>query len=178
MNGLHTEPDETILRTIAKGAAAGMAAALITSLFQAWISASPLGTPTEEQPTSPTEVLAGKIFYGLTGGELKGPLEAAGGAAVHYATGAGLGAAYAALTRRWPDISAARGAAFGLTVWATVEETGLALLKLKPPPWRVKPAEHAFAAASHLVFGLALDAIVSTLRTVGATSEPDSSGTS
>ena len=62
-----------------------------------------------------------------------------------------------------PEAGAGRGALYGIGVWALVEECGLALLGLKPPPWKVEPAEHLFAASSHIVFGLSLDTALNTL---------------
>lgn len=164
MSDRFPEPGETLLAALATGVAAGLAAAFATSLFQTAFKASPLGPLVEDLPVlpPPTEVLAGTIYHSVTGTGLTGMGKTAGGEAVHYLTGAGLGMAYALLGRRWPGVSAARGAAYGIAVWATVEETGLALLELKPPPWRVEPAEHSFAAASHLVFGLALEAVFGT----------------
>jgi len=104
----------------------------------------------------PTEALAANVFREVTGAALMGNGKIIAGEAVHYAMVATLGAAYILARKRWPAIAAGQGAAFGLGIWATVEEGGLALLKLKPPPWQVERAEHAFAASSHLVFGLVL----------------------
>ena len=145
-----------LVADVASGAAAGIAAALATSLFQgAWtkLRLPPTTSPPAEPPT---EALAAVVFREFTGAALTGNGKIVAGEAVHYAMGAALGVAYVLGLRNWPAIAAGQGAAYGLGIWATVEEGGLALLKLKPPPWQVEPAEHVFAASSHLVFGVVL----------------------
>lgn len=158
-----SDPGE-LARAALLGAGAGVIAAAATSLFQAAWTRAHL-PPTQEPSTrpSPTEVLADELAEGLTGDRLSDRDRRMAGEAIHYLTGAGLGAAYALLARFVPRATAGRGAVFGLGAWATVEECGLALMGLKPPPWRVACAEHLFAASSHLVFGLSLDAVLSRL---------------
>lgn len=157
---------------VACGAAAGVAAALVTSLFQrAWTK---LLLPPTMSPSAgpPTEALAANVFREVTGAALKGNGKIVAGEAVHYAMGATLGVAYVLARKRRPAVAAGHGAAYGLGVWATVEEGGLALLKLKPPPWQVSPAEHAFAASSHLVFGLVLARCLATRQPLVAAAMP------
>lgn len=141
---------------LANGAAAGLAAALITSLFQsAWtgLRLPPVTVPAVDPPT---EVLAENVYRRLTGKVLIGKSKIVAGEAVHYAMGAALGAAYSLMVKRWPAVAAGDGTAYGLGVWATVEQGGLVVLGLKPLPWKVELAEHVFAASSHLVFGVVL----------------------
>ncbi len=156
---------EPVLGWLAAGAVAGLTAALATSLFEkASKKARLAATGANPNEPPPTDALADRIYHGATGGALKEQAKTAAGMVIHFATGAGLGAAYALLTRRWPAVAAGRGSAYGLGVWASVEEAGLALLGLKPSPWRVAPAEHAFAAVSHLVFGVTLSAAFDWLQ--------------
>lgn len=155
---------------VASGAAAGIAAALVTSLFQsAWsrLRLPPTTTPSAEPPT---EALATGVFRGVTGAALTGNGKIVAGEAVHYVMGATLGVAYVLTLKRWPAVAAGQGAGFGLGVWATIEEGGLALLGLKPVPWKVEPAEHVFAASSHIIFGLVLACCVAPryIRDAGA----------
>ena len=164
---------QPVLGGLAVSAVAGIIAALATSLFEeASKKARRAGTGVDASEPPPTEALAGEIYHGATGGSLHGTSKTAAGMAVHLATGAGLGAAYALLTQRWPAVRAGRGSAYGLAVWASVEEAGLALLGLKPAPWRIAPPEHAFAALAHVVFGLTLGAVyvvgTASGRNVGA----------
>ena len=141
---------------VASGAAAGIAAALVASLFQSAWAKLRLPPTTSPSDGPPTETLAANVFREVTGAELTEPAKFVAGEAVHYTMGAALGVAYGLARKRWPGVAAGHGTAYGLCVWATVEEGGLALLGLKPPPWQVEAAEHIFAASSHLIFGLAL----------------------
>ena len=141
---------------VARGAAAGLVAALVTSLFQrAW---GRLGLPptAENSEEPPTEKLAVKLYRQATGRRLSPTNRIAAGKGIHFATGAALGTAYVLVLPRWPAVAAGRGTAYGLYIWATVEEGGLAMLGIKPPPWQVEFAEHVFAASSHVVFGSVL----------------------
>ena len=141
---------------IVDGVAAGMAASFITSLFQGvWTK---LRLPPTDLPSTepPTEVLADEVYRTVTGNRMTPKARIVAGEAVHYAMGVTLGVTYVLASRRWPGIAAARGAAYGLGIWATIEEGGLAILGLKPPPWTAERAEHVFAASSHLVFGMVL----------------------
>ncbi len=144
---------------VVRGALAGIAGSLAVNAFQAiWRRVGlpvPAGDP---PPPEATEVLADRIARRVFGRPLGPAATVAAGTAVHLAVGVGLGVAYAGLRRRWPAVTAGRGVAYGLGVWATVEECGLAAIDIKPPPWRVGPAEHAFSGGSHVAFGAVLDA--------------------
>lgn len=155
-SGNSADTGRRLLAEVASGGAAGVAAALVTSLFQSAWTRLRLPPTTSPSAGPPTEALAANVFREVTGAALTGNGKIVAGEVVHYAMGATLGVAYVLARKRWPAVAVGQGAAYGLGVWATVEEGGLALLKLKPPPWQVEPAEHAFAASSHLVFGLML----------------------
>jgi putative membrane protein len=160
-----SQESSDLVQSLVVGAAAGVAAAAVTSLFQsAWSNARL--PPTDEKPQAipPTETLAERLCEATTGSPLRASDRKAAGMAVHYAVGAGLGAVYALILRRWPATAADSGIAYGLCVWATVEEIGLSLFRLKPAPWKVELAEHLFAASSHVVFGLALDASLAAVQ--------------
>lgn len=148
-----------VVTAVARGAVAGVIAAAATTLFQAaWTHAQLPPTNAIPAMPPPTEELANDIAVAVTGHELAKAETVPAGEIVHHVVGAGLGIAYALLARELPSVTAGRGIVYGLGVWATVEETGLALAGLKPPPWQVEAAEHVLAASSHLVFGMALDA--------------------
>lgn len=105
----------------------------------------------------PTELLATKVYHAVTGRSLSDADVSVAGKVVHLAMGAGLGAAYALLARRWPAATSGRGVFYGLGIWAVIEETSLAVLHLKPAPWHVRPGQHALVASAHVDFGVSLD---------------------
>jgi uncharacterized membrane protein YagU involved in acid resistance len=89
------------------------------------------------------------------------------GTALHWATGIGAGAAYAAARRRWPAIARGAGVPFGLAFFLAVDEGLNTALGFTPPPGRFPWQAHARGAAGHLVFGAVTHAVVRTLtRTV------------
>lgn len=151
--------------SFALGALAGGLAAAATSLFQAAWQGAKL-PPSEREPLEipPTEKVADELIEAATGRPLLHHEREVAGVLVHHTVGAGLGALYALAGERWPAVKARRGLVYGLAVWVIVEECGLAALGLKAPPWRVRPAEHVFAACSHIVFGPALDIALRTLQ--------------
>ena len=163
MRRVRRSAPRSIAANLARGAVAGVAAALANQLFeQAW-SALKLPPTDHERADPPTETLADLAFEAATGARLADASRVVAGKAVHYAMGAALGASYALIARRWPSVAAGGGTAYGLAVWVIVEEVGLAMVGLKPPPTEVEPAEHVLAANSHLVFGVALDLCVTRL---------------
>ena len=149
--------------TFVLGALAGVSAAVATSLFQKGWTALELPPTDKPTPEPPTETLAVKLYQPASDQPLHGIARTIAGEAVHLVTGAGLGGAYALLRHRWPGVAVGKGVAYGLGVWLLVEEAGLAIVGLKPSLTKVEPAEHVFAASSHVVFGLALDAMFKAL---------------
>lgn len=149
-------PEQKCGGEIARAAAAGVVAAVAVLLFQSlWrrvgLPPRPIGQPALEATTALAERLA------RVAGRRLGPCGAVvAGTAIHLAVGAGLGMAFALMNRDRPFVTAGGGAAYGLAVWASLDETGLAVAGLKPPPWCVPFAEHVLAASSHLIFGTVL----------------------
>ncbi|QYE35671.1 MULTISPECIES: DUF1440 domain-containing protein [Sphingosinicellaceae] len=143
---------------LGRGIVAGVLAASVTSLFQStWTAAQVRPIDKPAVPPPPTEIVADRAAQLFTGNAWPSSTRAFAGEAVHYATGAAMGAAYVLGGSRWQR---GRGVAYGLGCWAVVEELGLTLARIRPAPWRVEPAEHVFAATSHIVFGLALDSFL------------------
>ena len=77
--------------------------------------------------------------------------------AVHYATGLALGALYGAAVEFAPAIAAGGGAAFGGVVWLPLDEGLVPVLDLAPPSRETARRGHAYALASHALFGVSLD---------------------
>lgn len=160
----------SVSRDVVRGAAAGVVAALAVNVFQAAWSRLRL-PPTDVPATAPpvTEALADAVSHYLAGHPLAAATRRDVGFGVHYATGAAFGATYALLAAGATEATVAGGTAFGLGAWLAVEETGLAVIGLKPPPWRVAMAEQVFAAASHIVFGAVTGALLAARRPGGRT---------
>jgi putative membrane protein len=86
------------------------------------------------------------------------------GPVVHYAFGAATGALYGAAVEA--DRTAARGGgmAYGIAVWLIADEIGMHALGFASKPTDYPVSRHAATLASHLVFGLSLEAVRRLLR--------------
>jgi len=78
---------------------------------------------------------------------------------IHYVFGAGLGIAYSGVARRWPAATRGAGTLAGLAIYAGTHGSVLPALGIQRPPWRLAPAAVAWEAASHLLFGAALETV-------------------
>ncbi len=78
---------------------------------------------------------------------------------VHYATGAGIGAAYGATGSRWAVASRGRGIVAGLGIYALTHGSILPAVGIQRPPWRLAPAAVTWEMTSHAIFGAALEAM-------------------
>ena len=89
--------------------------------------------------------------------ELTGPI-------FHYAFGAAVGAIYGAAAEIQPDAAKAAGIPFGAAVWIIADEIGMPAAGLARRPDAYPPSRHASSFASHLVFGLTVEAVRRALR--------------
>ena len=87
-----------------------------------------------------------------------------GGAVAHYAMGAGTGAVYGALAEVLPEATAGFGLPFGAAVWAVADEAVVPALGLSKSAKEYPLSIHAYALASHLVYGLTAEAVRRALR--------------
>lgn len=81
---------------------------------------------------------------------------------IHYCTGALLGVAYARAAKRWPAVTRGAGAPAGLAIYLGTHASGLPILRVQEPPWRLPASAVLWESTSHLLFGVALE----TLRRV------------
>ena len=111
-----------------------------------------------------TEKAADRASRAATGHPVRPERKAAAGDAVHYAFGAAIGAAYGATAERWSGVTAAGGTVFGMAAALLFDEIAVPALGLAAPLERSPPAAHAYAIASHLVFGMTAEAVRRLLR--------------
>ncbi len=86
------------------------------------------------------------------------------GAVAHYAMGAASGAIYGITAELAPAATAGVGLPFGAAVWAVADEGLVPALGLSKGPTEYPLAIHAYAFASHLVFGLSAEVVRRTVR--------------
>ena len=117
----------------------------------------------DEEDDAP-ERLANAISVGLTGRELTKKEKETAGTALHYAYGTSMGALYGAAAELAPGVTAAGGLPFGATVWVTADEGVEPLLGLSKSPTEYPLSIHAYALASHLVYGLTTEVVRRAVR--------------
>src|SRR5205085_1298206 len=87
-----------------------------------------------------------------------------GGAALHYAMGVTSGAFYGAVAEVIPEVKVGAGLPFGLAIWVTADEGIVPALGLSKSPTEYPLSVHAYAFASHLVFGLTTELVRRAVR--------------
>ncbi len=163
--------DGAIWKGIAAGVAGGLVAAYVMNQFQAVtkkISASAdKGKPKakrgkgEAQKSSGEDatVKTAEAIAGTWGHRLSKDKKELAGPAVHYAFGATMGGVYGALAELSPAVATAAGVPFGAAVWLAADEVAVPALGLSKSPGEFPPSVHAYAFASHAVYGLTTDLV-------------------
>ena len=88
------------------------------------------------------------------------------GPAVHYAMGATSGAIYGAAAELVPGVTAGSGLPFGATVWLAADDITVPAVGLAKWPTEYPLSTHAYALASHLVYGLTTEVVRRAVRTI------------
>jgi putative membrane protein len=87
-----------------------------------------------------------------------------GGAIAHYAMGATSGAIYGAAAEFLPEVTIGTGLPFGAAVWLVADEGLVPALGLSKSPTEYPLSKHAYALASHLVYGVATELVRNAVR--------------
>jgi putative membrane protein len=108
------------------------------------------------------KIVSKEIF----GHELQESEKKPAGAAVHYAFGTATGGLYGALAEVSPQVTTAAGLPFGAAFWLIADEVAVPLLGLSKGPTHYPASTHAYALASHLVYGVTAEVSRRALRQV------------
>jgi hypothetical protein len=178
--------DGNILKGVVAGLASGLVASWTMNQFQAaWTriaagsekshgaqSAQPSEGSTgdhsedaKEQDDATVET-AKVISRNVFGHELQESEKETAGAAVHYAFGAASGAVYGALAEVSPQVTMGAGIPFGAAFWLIADEVAVPALGLSKGPTAYPVSTHAYALASHLVYGLTAELSRRAIRQV------------
>ena len=111
------------------------------------------GQDAKEQDDDATVKTARAISEGVFGHELQESEKKSAGTAVHYAFGTVTGGLYGALAEVVPQVTTATGVPFGAAFWLLADEISVPLLGLSKGPAEYPVSTHAYALASHLVYG-------------------------
>ncbi len=119
-----------------------------------------------EEQTDATVKAASAISEGLFDHELTKGEKKIAGPAVHYAFGTAVGGLYGAVAELAPEVSAGAGLPFGVVFWLVADETAVPLLGFSKGPTEHPLSTHAYALASHFVYGLTTDVVRRAMRGV------------
>ena len=178
--------DGDILRGVVAGLASGLVASWTMNQFQAaWMK---LASDSEKshgaQSMQPSQGSTGNdhedgkeqddatvetakvISINVLGRELKESEKENAGAAVHYAFGTLTGGLYGALAEVSPQVTVGAGVPFGAAFWLLADEVTVPLLGLSKGPTEYPASTHAYALASHLVYGVTAELSRRALRQV------------
>lgn len=86
------------------------------------------------------------------------------GPAVHYTFGTSVGGLYGAVAELAPEVTTGAGLPFGAAFWLVADETAVPLLGLSKAPTEYPLSVHAYALASHFVFGLTAEFVRRAVR--------------
>lgn len=159
-----------LFKGVIVGALAGVAASWVMERFQEqWLlhegnageTPGNMGSLGAEPATMKA---ADAVAESLTGSPVPDQQREVAGEAMHYATGAGVGAVYGLLAELAPGPTFGLGAGYGVAIALGVDEALLPALGLARPARQVPPSQHAYNLASHAVYGLALEGARRILR--------------
>ncbi|WP_347302174.1 DUF1440 domain-containing protein [Croceibacterium sp. TMG7-5b_MA50] len=153
------------MRGTAGGLAAGLAASWAMDRFQSAVIPlfQPSGPDHGDQTPAP-EKAANIVARLVSGSDVPKRDRAAAGSAVHYVIGGLTGAVYGLLAERYRPATAGRGALFGIASATLIDQLAVPLTGLARPAWHYSLRTHAYAYLSHVVFGMATEAVRRALR--------------
>src|SRR5436305_7999905 len=117
-----------------------------------------------EEEEDATEKIADDISENIFGHKLDESEKETAGAVVHYAFGAAMGGVYGIAAEVAPEACAGLGLPFGAVFWLAADELAVPLLGLTAKPSEYSLSTHAYALASHLVYGLTSETVRRAVR--------------
>jgi hypothetical protein len=183
---MQDDDDGNVWKGLVAGLAGGLIASWTMNQFQAaWMrAASKSEKPHGAQSMQPSQGSTGNqvedgkeqddatvetakvISRNVFGHELQENEKKPAGAAVHYAFGTATGGLYGALAEVTPQVTMGAGIPFGAAFWLTADEIAVPLLGLSKGPAEYPVSTHAYALASHLVYGVTAEMSRRALRQV------------
>ena len=120
----------------------------------------------KEDQDDATVKAAKAVSEGIFRHKLKESEKKPAGAIVHYAFGSATGGLYGAAAEIAPEVTTGLGLPFGVAFWAVADEGLVPLLGLSKGPTEYPVSTHAYALASHLVYGLTTEVTRRAVRNI------------
>jgi putative membrane protein len=111
-----------------------------------------------------TMKLAERVSEGVFHHRLTGREKKWAGPVVHYTYGALAGGLYGALAERRRPVGALAGLPYGAALWLLGDEVAVPLFRLSKSPTQYSVSTHAWALASHAVYGTTADLVRRLVR--------------
>lgn len=118
----------------------------------------------EDEGDDAAERLANTISVGVFDHELTKSAKNTAGTALHYAYGISMGAIYGAAAELAPVVTVGAGMTYGAVIWVTADEGIVPALGLSKSSAEYPFSVHAYALASHLVYGLTTEIVRGAVR--------------
>ena len=148
----------TYRRNMAKGLLCGMLGGVAGSVAK--VAGELVYNPRTQGQTPPPVVLERRIVgHTMTHGQ-----ELAGMQIIHFIFGAGTGAVYGVVAEVAPIVTAGYGSAFGVVLQIFTHESLVPLVGLDVPPWKQPVREHTSEVFTHVLYGVATEAVRRYLR--------------
>ncbi len=182
MSGRHKEGD--VWKGLAAGVVGGLVASVVMNQFQALWSrlaegeershgaqSMQQGLPqhgigrelqksgSDEAQDDAAERLGNAISVGVFNHELTKSEKRTVGTVLHYAYGISMGGLYGAAAELVPAVTAGAGLPYGASIWVVADEGVVPALGLSKSPTEYPLSIHAYALASHFVYGLTTELV-------------------
>jgi putative membrane protein len=157
-----------IVKGLLAGAAGGLLASFLMEQFQsAWNAAEQKISSSKKRggKSDPANVKAANLISKkITGHKVPRDYKPLAGEAVHYGMGASSAAAYGVLAEVAPVVTVGDGVAFGTGLWLVADELAVPAAGLSKSPKEIPLTTHAYALASHLVYGWITETVRRAVR--------------
>lgn len=120
----------------------------------------------KENQDDATVKVAKAISESVFGHKLKASEKKPAGAAVHYAFGTVTGGLYGAAAEIAPKVTTGLGLPFGVAFWMVADEGAVPWLGLSKGATEYPVSTHAYALASHMVYGLTAEVTRRAVRNI------------
>ncbi len=185
----HRRSESDVLKGLVAGVVGGVVASIVMNQFQGWLGKLTHGTEkshgaqslqnglpqhgagrmlqehgSEDEQDDAAERLANTISVGVFDHELTKSAKYTAGTALHYAYGVSMGALYGAAAEIAPVITVGAGLTYGAAIWVTADEGIVPALGLSKSSAEYPLSIHAYAFASHLVYGLTTEIVRGAVR--------------
>lgn len=178
-----------VLKGLAAGVVGGLVASIVMNQFQSLLGKHMVdiekshgaqslqqGSPqhgagrmlqkrgSDEEQDDAAERLANTISVGVFDHRLTKSEKDTAGTALHYAYGISMGGLYGAAAEIAPVVTVGAGLTYGALIWVTADEGIVPALGLSKSATEYPLSVHAYALASHLVYGLTTEIVRSAVR--------------